>query len=371
MIGTSQCFIITKPKLREIFAANFRDRIIHHLVINELMPYFESTLIDSCYSSRKGKGTLYGQKDLFKKIYQASEGYTKDVYIAKFDIKSFFPSINKYLLFKIVRKFILEKYKKSTQGIMLWLCEQIILNSPQINCNICGKLDLWNQLDVSKSLFTCENGIPIGNITSQWFANLFLHEFDMWASKWGLYGRFVDDFFLICKNKLIARTFYHKSAKFLKQTRELIINPNKIYIQHYKKGVKFIGAVIKPKRIYISSRTISNFYIKFKNNKVKSLPSYYGLKQYNSYKLILKLMKQITEKTYIADEGKVFQRTFDGFNKINPPIGYFSNLTLGEILVDSQGNKLETPIPDKIQYYEEIELPTNDLDTQELTETMD
>lgn len=79
-------------------------------------------------------------------------------------------------------------------------------------------------------------------------------------------------------------------------------------------------------------------------------------------------MKQISEKTYIADEGKVFQRTFDGFNKIEPPVGYFSNLTLGEILIDSDGNKLKNTIPDKIQYYEEVELP-NDLDNQESAET--
>lgn len=146
----------------------------------------ETTFIDSCYSCRKNKGVMYGQKDLYKKIYQASEGYTKDVYIAKFDIKSFFPSIDKYLLLKVVRNFILEKYLKPTQEIMLWLCEQVILNSPQFNCRIYGNLNLWNLLDKSKSLFTCENGIPIGNMTSQWFANLFLHEFDILASKWGI-----------------------------------------------------------------------------------------------------------------------------------------------------------------------------------------
>lgn len=68
-------------------------------------------------------------------------------------------------------------------------------------------------------------------------------------------------------------------------------------------------------------------------------------------------MKQISKKKYLADEGKVFQRIFDGFNDINPPQGYFTNLTLGKILVDSNGNELETPILDDIDYYEEIELP--------------
>lgn len=58
---------------------------------------------------------------------------------------------------------------------------------------------------------------------------------------------------------------------------------------------------------------------------------------------------------YIADEGKIFQRTYDGFKKLNPPIGYFNTLKLGKILTDSDGNLLDTPIDDKIQYYEEIE----------------
>ena len=58
---------------------------------------------------------------------------------------------------------------------------------------------------------------------------------------------------------------------------------------------------------------------------------------------------------YIADEGKVFQRTYDGFKKLNPPIGYFKTLKLGKILTDSDGNLLDTPIDDKIQYYEEVE----------------
>lgn len=58
---------------------------------------------------------------------------------------------------------------------------------------------------------------------------------------------------------------------------------------------------------------------------------------------------------YIADEGKVFQRTYDGFKKLNPPIGYFNNLKLGKILTDSDGNLLDNPIDDKIQYYEEVE----------------
>ena len=72
-------------------------------------------------------------------------------------------------------------------------------------------------------------------------------------------------------------------------------------------------------------------------------------------------MQFIEPNTYIADEGKVFQRINNGFNPLDPPIGYFTNLTLGQILVDGDGNPLETPIPDKIEYYEEIEMPSPEI----------
>lgn len=70
---------------------------------------------------------------------------------------------------------------------------------------------------------------------------------------------------------------------------------------------------------------------------------------------------------YIADEGKAFQRIYDGFKKLDVPQGYFFSLILGDILIDSNGNKLKIPIPDKIQYYEEVEF-SNDADEKEVND---
>lgn len=70
---------------------------------------------------------------------------------------------------------------------------------------------------------------------------------------------------------------------------------------------------------------------------------------------------------YIADEGKAFQRIYDGFEKLDVPQGYFFSLILGDILIDSNGNKLKIPIPDKIQYYEEVEF-SNDTDEKEIND---
>lgn len=88
-IGSSITFIVKFPVLREVFAADFRDRIVHHLVINELMQYFEQEFIDESFSCRKGKGVLYGVNTMYEKVRECTENYTKDAWIVKLDIKSF------------------------------------------------------------------------------------------------------------------------------------------------------------------------------------------------------------------------------------------------------------------------------------------
>ena len=94
-IGKSIAFIVTRPKPREIFAADFRDRIVHHIIIQRLNPLFEEAFIEDSYSCRKGKGTLYGIQRLHDKIKDLSKNYTEDVWIGKFDISGFFMNINK------------------------------------------------------------------------------------------------------------------------------------------------------------------------------------------------------------------------------------------------------------------------------------
>lgn len=133
-IGTSIAFVVTRPKLREVFAADFRDRIVHHLVINKLIPLFENKFITDSYSCRKGKGVLYGVQRLSDKIRDISEGYKKDCYIGKFDLKGFFMSINKKLLLDKLLDFVKANYFEPDKKIILRLVEQIVMHEPQNDC---------------------------------------------------------------------------------------------------------------------------------------------------------------------------------------------------------------------------------------------
>jgi RNA-directed DNA polymerase len=306
-IGRSIAFIVDKPVKREIFAADFRDRVVHHLIIGKLNNLFEKQFIHDSYSCRIGKGTHFGIQRIDKFIRQCSGNYTKDCYILKLDLQGFFMSINKNILFTKLEQFIKEKYNDSDKELLIKLCKQIIYNDPTKNCIIKGNKSDWDYLPQSKSLFHSKPncGLPIGNLTSQVFANFYMHQFDVFVTKeLGInhYGRYVDDFIIVHQDRDFLKSLVPKLSNFLLSTLQLTLHPDKIYLQHFSKGVKFLGAVIKPHRIYIANRTKGNFYDAIeKQNRIardhkptkeeqqaflSSMNSYLGImKHYKSFKL--------------------------------------------------------------------------------------
>ena len=312
-IGKSIAFIVDKPVTREIFAADFRDRVVHHLIIKKINHLFEKQFIYDSYSCRVGKGTHFGIQRIDKFIRKCSGNYTKDCYVLKLDIQGFFMHINKKVLYQKLENFINAKYNKSDKTLILHLCKQIIYNEPTKNCIIKGKRTNWNSLPKTKSLFhTAENtGLPIGNLTSQIFANFYMDTFDHFIKhdlKIKFYGRYVDDFVIVHENKEYLKTLLPKISFFLQTDLKLTLHPRKIHLQHYKKGVLFLGNVIMPNRIYTRNRTIGNFYdtiTKWKNiaeiNKqltkeeldkfLSSINSYLGImKHYKTYNLRHKII---------------------------------------------------------------------------------
>jgi len=263
--GKSIAFIVIKPVKREIFAANFRDRIVHHLIINKLNPLFEKEFIHDSFACRVGKGIHYGIRRVDHFIRTCSQNYTKDCFILKLDIKAFFMSINRGLLFEKLNKFIVEKYHKPDQFLIIDLCRKVIYHDPANHYIIKGdKLD-WDNLPRDKSLFyTPDNcGLPIGNLTSQVFANFYMNSFDHLIKhnlKIRYYGRYVDDFVMIHSHKEYLKSIIPIIREYLYSNLGLVLHPNKIYLQHYSKGLSYLGAVIKSNRIYIGNRTKGNFY---------------------------------------------------------------------------------------------------------------
>ena len=266
-IKPSICFINYKPVQREIFAADFRDRVVHHLVYNYIAPVFDKTFINDSYSCRKGKGTHYGIKRVDKFIRSCSQNYHNDCYILKLDVKGYFMSIQRALLFSIVKTTLL-KYKNKTDfdlQLVLDLLELIIFNDPTKNYIMKGKKRDWVGLPPSKSLFYSGEGkgLPIGNLTSQLFSNVYFNQFDHFVKKeLGIkyYGRYVDDFIIVHPDKNYLLQIIPVISNYLQKELMLTLHPKKIYLQHFSKGVQFLGAIIKPYRNYVSSRTKSNFY---------------------------------------------------------------------------------------------------------------
>ena len=270
-IGESIAFCVDRPVKREVFAADFRDRIVHHLLMNKLTEILEKNLIDDVFACRECKGTSYAVNRCAYHIQAASNNYTEKAYIVKCDLKSYFMTISKTLLLEKLLKYVDEYYEPDNNydlDFVKWLITIIIMNRPQENCKIKCHRSRWNGLPKEKSLFWCDpdKGLPIGNLTSQNFANFYLSEFDKFMKEeLGLkyYGRYVDDFYFIVKDVKEARVILEKCKQKLAEIG-VTLHPKKIYIQEVHKGVKFVGKTIKPNRTTITNRTKGNFYDKLK-----------------------------------------------------------------------------------------------------------
>jgi len=256
----SICFVVTEPTAREIFAANFRDRVVHHLLVDFLEPVFEPKFICQSYACRKCKGIHTSINDLKKYLRQT--GGKKTPYYLHLDIKSFFMSINKQILYAIINKNI--KNPK-----VLWLSKIIIFHNPTKNFIKKGDILLWKKIPENKSLFfaPADTGLPIGNLTSQFFANIYLNELDQYI-KHGLkakyYLRYVDDFLLLNKNKKQLIIWKEKIEKFLNKRLLLQLNQKKQIINLANTGIDWLGYVVKPTNVIIRKRVVDNCKYKLK-----------------------------------------------------------------------------------------------------------
>jgi RNA-directed DNA polymerase len=264
----SIAFIIHKPVMREIFAADFTDRIVHHLLYRCIYPIIDRKLINDTYSCRVGKGTLYGINRVSKFIRSCSNNYSKETHILKLDIQAYFMNMQHQIIYDKVLAMLPDKkqnYLGISEETILYLLKQTIFNPVKENCRIKGSHNDWNGLPQSKSLFYYPNntGLPIGNLTSQVFGNIYMNDFDHFVKrvlKTKYYGRYVDDMVFVHNDKDYLQSLIPKLSDFLLSTLQLTIHPNKIVLVNANEGIQFLGQIIKPYRNYVSNRTKNNFY---------------------------------------------------------------------------------------------------------------
>lgn len=273
VVSPSWVFIIQKPVKREIFAAQFRDRIIHHLIVNKINSFFEKEFIYDTYSCRKGKGTHFGVNRAERFIRQCSENYQKECWVLKLDVRGYFMHIHKQTLWVKLKPFILKNYQGKDVQTILWIIQEIIKNNPTKGCIFKSFKRKWSKLPKSKSLFYSPIGcgLPVGNFTNQVFANFYLNSLDHFIKnklKVRYYSRYVDDFLIISKNKKELKLIIPKIESFLFKNLKLRLHPRKIYLQNHTKGVEFLGFFLKPKRRYVSKRFQANLHLLIKKRQL-------------------------------------------------------------------------------------------------------
>ena len=265
-IGESKAFCVTKPVLREVFCAAFRDRIVHHLLALKFGDILDGELTDRAYACRKGKGTDYGIDDVRVQIERVTDGYRREAWVLKCDLQGFFMSIDRRLLFGLLERTIRGKYKGENIEWWLNLWKMVVLHDPAESCIKVGDLTLWYKLPANKSLFTCGEGrgLPIGNLPSQLLANLLLADFDKLMIERlddnGGYGRYVDDFVAIHTDRNALHVTLQWAREYLRTRLGLTLHPRKVSLQRASSGVRFTGVMIRPYRTLPSSRTTEHLF---------------------------------------------------------------------------------------------------------------
>jgi len=240
--GKYRTFHIYDPKERMISAAPYRDRVVHHALCNIIEPIFESGFIFDSYANRKGKGT-------HKAIDRYQHYAQKFPYVLKCDIRKFFPSVDLLIL-----KQELERKIKCKDT--LWLIQCIIDNSNEQEQHLCwfDGDDLFTPLERRK-------GLPIGNLTSQFWGNVYLNRMDHWIKEeLGVpaYVRYVDDFVLLGNSKRQMWAWKAALEDYLAGYR-LVLHPNKTQIHQTKDGIPFLGFMTFPHHRYVKKEKIRRY----------------------------------------------------------------------------------------------------------------
>lgn len=287
----STAHIIHNPVIREIFAAPFRDRVVHHYVYDLVYDWWDRRFIYDSYSCREGKGTLMGIRRMDYHIRSASRNYAEKVYILKLDIQGYFMSLPRKELFKRALLGLERQYGGRLDSpefkLLKFLWHRIIFDDPVRGVKKKGRLSDWNLLPDNKSLFCQEPGvgIVIGNLTSQLLSNIYLDALDRFIVHdlgYKHYGRYVDDFYIVVRDNELPQLMRDVGAidEYLK-IMKLTLHPHKRLLTTAERGVPFLGAMIHKGYILPGERLKRNFRkacreVQAGEKEIETLVSYLG-----------------------------------------------------------------------------------------------
>ena len=232
--GGYQNFFITDPKQRHIHKAQVRDRVVHHALYRKLYWFYDTTFIPTSFSCRNGRGTHRGVEWLYKMCRKVSKNYIHSCYVLKCDIRKFFNTVNHDVLLSILAKRIKDK-------ALLKILENIIESYVSDESNLFER-----------------KGIPLGNLTSQLFANVYMNEFDQFMKhelRLKYYARYTDDFVVVADSTEYLQSLLPAITTFLHERLKLELHPEKVSIRTLQSGIDFLGYIIRPHHRLVRTKT--------------------------------------------------------------------------------------------------------------------
>ncbi|MDO8486433.1 MAG: reverse transcriptase domain-containing protein [Candidatus Staskawiczbacteria bacterium] len=272
--GEYEEFSIYDPKSRIIHKATVRDRILHHAVYRILYLFFDKTFISDSFSCRINKGTHKAMNRFREFNHIVSNNNTKTCWVLKCDIKKFFASIDQNILIKIL-------YERIPDKKIVNLLKEIIssFNSSRVG-----------------------TGLPLGNLTSQLFSNVYMNEFDQFVKhklKIKYYIRYADDFIILSESKEYLKNLTLIIKELLQSKLKLTLHPDKIYIKTLSSGVDFLGWVHFFNHRVLRETTKNRMLKKLKENKsFKTFISYLGILSHGNTDKITRKIINLRIKDY-------------------------------------------------------------------------
>ncbi len=284
-------FYITDPKRRHIHKATVRDRLLHHAIYRILYPFFDKTFIADSFSCRNNKGMHKAINRFREFVYQVSRNHTRTCWVLKCDIKQFFASIDHRILLKILEEYIpdqailgllkniigsfSERHPERSEGsLKLSMLDQTLRDSSLRYGCVQNDVHLTGEIPVDK-------GLPLGNLTSQLFSNIYLNQLDQWVKhqlKAPHYIRYADDFIFLSEDRSCLVEIIPQLQHFLADQLRLTLHPKKLFIKTIASGVDFLGWVHFSDHRVVRSTTRRRMFKRVQEHPTKeTLQSYLGL----------------------------------------------------------------------------------------------
>jgi len=274
----SVCFFATRPKLREIFAADFRDRVVHHILVDYLERIWEPVFIHDSLACRKGKGVHAGVKRLQRFLRQATANGTRQAWYLQLDIKNYFMTIDKAVLFRMLAS-------KVADDDVLWLARLLVFHDCTEDYVLRGNPALPERIPPHKTLFNtpANKGLPIGNLNSQFFANVYLNELDQFVKhelKCRHYLRYCDDFVMLADSPAQLMAWKERIEAFLAERLKLELNPTRQRLAPVSNSIDFLGYIVRRDYLLVRRRVVNHLKEKLRDYEAQLLEQTDAVRRY-------------------------------------------------------------------------------------------